>query len=78
MGLLDNLLFGPVKIVHFVGKKIHEVAMEEFLDEEGVRQDLRDLYISLETGKISEKEFEHREEELVDRLEEIKAYKEGR
>ena len=75
--LLDNILLGPVKIVHFVGKKIHEVAMDELLDEAGVREKLRVLYRLLETGTISEEEFERREEELVDRLEVIQAYKEG-
>ena len=76
--LLDNILFGPIKIVHFVGKKIQEVAMEDYLDEDGVREKLRALYMSLETGRMSDEEFERQEEELVDRLEEIQAYKEGR
>ena len=75
--LLDNVLFGPIKIVHFVGKKLQEVAMTDFLDEDGTREELRELYMLIETGKIGEEEFERREEELVERLEEIQAYKEG-
>lgn len=64
-----------LKGVYLLGKKIHEVAMEELLDEDRVRDELKELYVLLEAGKISEKEFETREEELVGRLEEIELYK---
>jgi hypothetical protein len=64
-----------LKGVYMLGKKIHEIGMEEFLDEDRVREDLKELYVLLEAGKISEEEFESREEELVDRLEEIELYK---
>jgi hypothetical protein len=77
MGLLDSILLAPVKGPYFIAKKIHEMAMEEFLDEDGVREELRELYILLETGRISEEEFERREEELVQRLEEIESYRES-
>lgn len=76
--LLDDILLAPVKGVRLIAKKIHEQAMEEFLDEEGVRQELRELYMSLETGRITEEEFEEREKTLVERLEQIEAYKEGK
>lgn len=64
-----------LKGVYLLGKKIHEMAMEEFLDEDRVREELKELYVLLEAGKISEEEFESREEELVGRLEEIESYK---
>jgi len=78
MGLLDSILLWPIKIPYFIGNKVNEVAMEELLDEDGVREELRELYMLLETDKISGEEFERQEEELVERLEEIQAYKEGR
>jgi hypothetical protein len=78
MGLLDSILLAPIKGVCFIGKKIHEMAMEELLDEENVREELKALYVLFETGKISSEEFEHREEELVDLIEEIMSYKEGK
>lgn len=78
MGLLDSILLAPIKGVCFIGRKIHEMAMEELLDEEKVREELKALYVLFETGKISMKEFERREEELVDLVEEIMAYKESR
>ena len=64
-----------LKLLYMLGKKLHEMAMEELLDEDKVRADLKELYVLLESGKISEEEFELREEELVVRLEEIELYK---
>ena len=75
--LLDDILLAPLNGLIFIAEKIHAQAMEELLDEEGVRQELRTLYMLLETGKISEAEFEEREAALVERLEEIEAYKKG-
>ena len=64
-----------LKGIYLLGKKLHEMAMEELLDEDKVREDLKELYVLLESGKISEEEFELREEKLVERLEEIELYK---
>lgn len=75
--LLDDILLAPLHGVIWIAEKIHDQAMEELLDEDGVRQELRELYMLLETGKISEAEFEAREAALVERLEEIEAYKKG-
>ena len=75
--LLDDILLAPLNGVIFIAKQIHAQAMEELLDEAGVRQELRELYMLLETGKIAEAEFEAREAALVERLEEIEAYKKG-
>ena len=75
--LLDDILLAPLKGVIFIAEKIHAQAMEELLDEDGVRQELRDIYMLLETGKMSEAEFEEREAVLVERLEELEAYKQG-
>lgn len=76
--LLDDILLAPVNGVRLIAKKIHEQAMEELLDEEGVRQNLRELYMSLETGRITEEEFEEQEKSLVERLEQIETYKGGK
>jgi len=62
----------------FIAEKIKEHAEGEFLNEEGVRQELRELYLLLETGKISEEEFTDREEQLVDHLEAIEEYKKNK
>ena len=74
--LIDDILLAPFKGVQFIAKKIQEAAQEEFLDEGAVRRDLTTLYMQLETGKITEEEFEQKEKELVEKLEEIEEYKE--
>lgn len=76
--LLDDILLAPVKGIRFIARQIHEQAMGELLDKEGVRQELRELYMGLETGRITEEEFQEREKTLVERLEQIQAYEEAK
>ena len=76
--LLDDLLLAPIKGVVWLAEKIKEQAEGEFLNEGGVRRELRELYMLLETGKISEEEFTDQEEQLVERLEAIEEYKKNR
>lgn len=66
--LIDSFLL-------FIAGNILEQAQRELMNEEEVRHDLRELYENLESGRITEEEFEKREEELVTRLEEIEKYK---
>lgn len=73
--ILDDILFAPINAILFIGKKVHEMAVKETLDESGVRRDLRDLYSLFEKGGISENEFESREEELIEKLEKAQAVK---
>ena len=69
--LIDSFLL-------FIAEKILEQAEKELMNEDEVRQDLRGLYEQLESGRITEEEFEKREEELVKRLEEIEQFKKER
>jgi len=73
--LLDDIFLSPVKFLHFIAKSVHEEATKKLLDEDGVRKELRELYRLLESDKISEAEFDRREKNLIDRLEQIEAYK---
>lgn len=69
--LIDSFLL-------FIAENILEQAEKELMGEDEVRHDLRELYEQLESGRISEEEFEKREEDLVKRLEEIEEYKKER
>ncbi len=69
--LIDSFLL-------FIAEKILEQAEKELMNEDEVRQELRELYEQLESGRITEEGFEKREEELVKRLEEIEEYKKER
>ncbi len=74
MFLLDDILLFPVKGVASLGQKILDAAQQEFANEaEAVRTQLSELYLMLETGKITEAEFDAQEKELLDRLDAIEA-----
>jgi hypothetical protein len=69
--LIDDVLLCPFKGLLFVFKELAMRAQEELLDDGAVKQELRETYMLLETGRISEQEFDRRERRLVRRLEEI-------
>jgi hypothetical protein len=69
--LIDSFLL-------FIAENILQQAQRELMNEEEVRRELRELYEQLESGRITEEEFEKREEDLVKRLEEIEQYKKER
>ena len=74
MLLVDDLLLAPLTGLLWVFRKIHDAAQEEMLGEaDAITQELRDLYMMLETGRITEAEFDARERALLDRLEVIQA-----
>ncbi len=75
MLLVDDILLSPVKGLFYIFKQIHHAAEEEFLNEEGVSAQLSELYMMLETGKITEEEFNQQESALLDRLDQIEEYK---
>lgn len=72
MLLVDDLLLAPIRGLLWVFEKIHDAAQEEIAGEaEAVTVELRELYMMLETGRITEAEFDDRERTLLDRLEAI-------
>ena len=73
MLIIDDLFMAPFKGLFWVFRKIDQAAREEL---EGQKQrmisELSELYMQLDTGKISEQEFNAREKMLLDRLDQIK------
>ena len=70
MVLVDDLLMFPIRSVLWVFREIHNAAQEELATEaESITAELSDLYMRLETGRISEEEFAAEEKVLLDRLE---------
>jgi len=69
MLLVDDILFSPVKGIMWIFRQIHELAEEELAGEaDRIRESLTELYMQLETGEITEEEFEQQEAVLLDRL----------
>lgn len=74
MLLVDDILFFPVRSILWIFREIHNAAREELEGEpDAIAQQLRRLYMQLETGAIGEPEFAAEEKRLLDRLEEIEA-----
>jgi hypothetical protein len=71
MFLIDNLLMAPGKAVFFLFEELAKKAQEEWLDDAGVKQELQEIYALLDSGKITDAEFEQRERRLLTRLEQI-------
>jgi hypothetical protein len=72
--LVDDILFFPVSSILWIFREIHNTAREELANEsESITQQLRGLYMQLETGAISEETFDLQEKILLDRLDAIEA-----
>jgi hypothetical protein len=72
MVLVDDLLMFPIRSVLWIFREIHNAAQEELASEtESITAELSNLYMMLETGKISEKEFAAEEKTLLERLDRI-------
>jgi len=71
MFLVDDLLFSPVKGLMAIGRHIQETARQSYEDQEkAIVAELTELYRLLESGRIGDDEFNARETDLLDRLEE--------
>nr|WP_297347150.1 gas vesicle protein GvpG [uncultured Glaciecola sp.] len=69
MLLIDDILFSPLKGIQWIFKEVHKLAEEELSGEsDRIRESLVELYMQLETEKITEEEFERQESDLLDRL----------
>jgi len=69
MLLIDNVLASPFRGLFWIFRELHKAVQEEAINEaESITQQLSELYMMLETGKISEAEFDEREEILLDQL----------
>ncbi|MET7617931.1 gas vesicle protein GvpG [Streptomyces sp. NPDC005408] len=81
MGLLTQLLtlpLAPVRGAVWVVDRVLEAAENEYYDPAPVQRELAELERQLVAGDIDEETFERREDELLDRLEEIRAFWQSR
>ena len=71
MGLISGLLtlpLAPVRGVAWIGEQVALEAERELNDETRIRRALAQLAMELESGRIGEREFEEREDQLLERL----------
>lgn len=80
MGLLKHLLFwpytGPRFLTEFSLRQVEGVMREELTDDASVRAELLELQLALELGDIDDDEFVAREALLMQRLREIRDWRE--
>lgn len=72
MLLIDDLFASPVKFVIWIMEQVHQAAEQELREEaERIPLELAELYRMLETGQLSEDEFDRRERTLLARLDQL-------
>ena len=74
MFILDDILLFPARSILWIFRELHNTVQKEIESEsEAITTQLSELYMELETGKITEAEFDQSEKALLDRLDEIEA-----
>jgi hypothetical protein len=80
VGLLKHLLFWPVTgpnfLARFAIEKVSDTVREQLTDDQLVKEDLLALQMQLELGDIDEEEYVRREAELMQRLRDVRHWRE--
>src|SRR5947208_14199824 len=76
--LLALPITAPAAGIRYCLDKVVEYAEQQLTDDEPVRQELLELHLELEEGRIGEDEFAEREAVLLARLREIREYRKER
>ncbi len=72
MLILDDILFFPITGILWTFRELHNAVMQELDSEaDSITAQLSELYMMLETGEITQGEFDEKEKKLLDRLDEI-------
>jgi len=72
MLIIDDIIFSPIHSILWIFRELYNSVQQELVNEgDAITTELSELYMMLETGKITEAEFDAREKELLDRLDEI-------
>ena len=78
MLIVDDILLAPVRGILWIFREMYNSVQQEIKGEaESITNELSELYMMLETGKITESEFDAREKELLDRLDAIQDQRTG-
>ncbi len=78
MLIIDDLLTAPFRGLLWIFQEVAAAAEQELEAEaDRIKDELRDLYMMLETGQITEDEFDAQEQVLLDRLDELEEDERG-
>ena len=80
MGLLTNILLapflGPIYGTRWTLDKVDRVVREELTDDTPIKEELMALQLQLEMGEIDDPEYVRREAEIMQRLREVREWRE--
>lgn len=80
MGLLTSILLapftGPIDGAMWTIDKVQRAVEEELTDDMPIREDLMRLQLELEAGDIDDDEYVVREARIMERLREVRAWRE--
>jgi hypothetical protein len=80
MGLLTNILLapflGPIWGARFTLDKVDRAVREQLTDDTPIKEDLMNLQLKLETGEIDDDEYVRQEAEIMQRLREVRDWRE--
>jgi hypothetical protein len=80
MGILTNILLspflGPIWGTKWTLDKVDRVVREELTDDTPIKEDLMKLQMQLEMGEIDDAEYVRREAEIMQRLREVREWRE--
>jgi hypothetical protein len=80
MGILTNILLspflGPIWGTKWTLDKVDRVVREELTDDTPIKEDLMKLQLQLEMGEIDDDEYVRREAEIMQRLRDVRAWRE--
>ncbi len=78
MFLIDSIIMAPIKGLVFLAEKINEVAEKETSDEGTIKERLMRLQLKFEMDEIDADEYDRREDELLNLLENIRKQKQNK
>jgi len=78
MLFFDKILLSPIYGTIWVARQVdNALKQDREAEPDRIKAELSELYMGLDTGRITESEFDAREAELLDQLERLEAQESG-
>jgi len=72
MLFIDSILLSPIYATIWAARQVHNaIKQDQAAEPARITAELSELYMMLETGRLTEAEFDAREKVLLDQLEEL-------
>ncbi len=71
MIILDSILLSPIKGLMWLGDKINDIVQKEIDNKDSLKEKLMELQLRFELDEISLEEYEEKEKELLERINQL-------